>query len=167
MVRYYYFSDADGNERRVLTFFDRWDWERDQQYNPQKMTDAWGFDLEWHTLTLVNGLNGDLLPRMKHIPLGTLIAGKRKTHEEEIAKARRFVTQLGETYEIREYMRIAAYTRAYKWFGWTAETSHVYKVIGKDCPRFSFANESWGHQKPSDFEIINQAKETKRLVESI
>ena len=76
-------------------------------------------------------------------------------------------SQLGESYEIREYKRISAYTRAYEWFGCAAETSHVYKVIGKDCPSYSFAEEAWGRQKPSDFEIINQAKKIKSLVESI
>lgn len=166
MLTYYNTTDAKGNRRKMLAILNHVVWAKGK-VDLNEMTDSRGFDLEWTHLNLVRGINSDGLPNIKTIELGSRIAGKEKSHEEEIAKARRWIPQFGKLYEIREYTRLTYYSNFYKWFGWVKEEKHVYFVAGEGCPFCTFALAEWGTQRPSDFEIINQAKATKRTLDDI
>ena len=167
MLTYFDSTDRAGRRRQVLTVFDKTIWEKGV-IDMKTIKSSRGFDLSWTCLNLIEGWNAQMgIPKIRTIQMGTRLVGKKDFHEHEVANKRRSVSVLGKTYEIREYTRLTYYSRLYKWFGWVVERKHVYQALGEACPKFTFRLPAWDDQTPSDFEIIHQAKELKRLVDDI
>lgn len=168
MLRFFYFADSQGGSKYTLAVFDKWfkDWVRDD-YDHSKVADSWGFDLNWDSLGIVNGVNSDRLPNIKIIRLGNLITGENTSHEEENPDTRRTFRYRGTDYQIVERTRLTYRENLYRWFGKVSERKRVWHVTGHGAPEFSFGEPEWDVREPTDPEIIESAFETKALVESI
>jgi hypothetical protein len=162
MIQFQESRDSKGGHKKILIAFDKVLYNRGE-VDIGSITDTTGFQLRWTYLALIRGINSDGLPNIKTIPLGQLIVGKEGSHEEEITRAKRWTPQMGVMYEIREYTRVTYFKRLYKWFGMVLHKKHVYKVIGEGCPDYTFSERVWADRTPTDFEIINSAKDLYQL----
>lgn len=134
-----------------------------------------GFMLSLYSLLITRrhdsqGTFRERVSSFRTIPLLQYFLGENKSHEIPYPETRRSVVVGGKEYFITKVWRYDCYTLFERYMAIGKSKRFVYVVESiddPDVPDFSFGPDEWDHRTPTDHEIINTAKDLKRLVKGI